>query len=303
MRALFILVAWLAFAPKASACDVCGCSIGGNYFGILPQFHKHFVGLRWSDQSSRSTHSLISAKKGIFDTEAQIRSVDIISRFYPWRRVQMLTLVPYHDFHRKEIGNETHNQGVGDCSILANFILLDSGDSLHQRWKHSVTVGGGVKLPTGRAGARDSEGKALHENLQTGSGSTDFMISATYTLRRGSWGLSSDVLGRLNTTNKNGYHFGNRVSGSTKVFYLKKIQEITLLPNAGVFSDCSDVSRDHQLYAQGTGGTIALATFGLDIYFGRFSAGYTHQIPVYQDLGGGKVQSKQRWLATLNYNF
>jgi hypothetical protein len=27
---------------------VCGCSLGGNYFGILPLYNKNFVGLRWS---------------------------------------------------------------------------------------------------------------------------------------------------------------------------------------------------------------------------------------------------------------
>jgi hypothetical protein len=303
MRTLFIIVALLAFAPAASACDVCGCSIGGNYFGILPQFHKHFVGLRWSAQSFQSAHSQSAAKRGEFDSEERFTTLDLMARFYPMRRVQMLVLAPYHDFRRLENGLLTHNAGIGDLSLLANYILLDSGDSLHQRWKHTLTVGGGVKLPTGHFGTKDSDGQILHENLQPGSGSTDFMLSATYTLRRAAWGISTDILGRLNTTNKSGYHFGNRISGAAKVFYVKTFRKVTLLPNVGVFVDRADASYEGNSKAIGTGGTLALSTMGLDVYVGRFSVGYTFQVPAYQDLGGGKVQSRNRWMATLNYNF
>jgi hypothetical protein len=41
---------------------------------------------------------------------------------------------------RVEKSVETHNRGLGDCSILVSIIVLNSGDSLHQRWKHSATA-------------------------------------------------------------------------------------------------------------------------------------------------------------------
>ncbi len=90
MRTLFLTVALLAFGSVASACDVCGCSIGGNYFGILPQFHRHFVGIRHSEQSFRSAHSLNAARSGNFDSDEDFRTVDVLGRFYPIRRLQML---------------------------------------------------------------------------------------------------------------------------------------------------------------------------------------------------------------------
>jgi len=303
MRSLLIVVMVLAIVPAASACDVCGCSIGGNYFGILPQFHKHFVGLRWSEQSFRSTHSLSSAENGIYDSEEHFQTIDLIGRFYPARRVQVLVLVPYHNFHRGETGVQTNSQGLGDVSLMGNHILINSGDSLRQRLRHTLTVGGGLKLPTGRFGSKNQEGELLHENLQPGSGSMDFMLSATYTLRRAYWGLSSDIIGRINTANKNGYHFGNRVSTSAKVFYVKNFSKVTLLPNLGLFTDLSDVSYNGNRYMQETGGTAVLSTIGLDAYFGKFSIGYTIQLPVFEDMAGGLVQNRFRSMATLNYNF
>ncbi len=218
----------------ASACDVCGCSIGGNYFGILPQFHKHFVGLRWSDQSFRSAHSLGAAREGLYDSEERFHTVDLIGRFYPLRRLQVLVLAPYHQFHRVDNGVATRNSGLGDISFMGSYILLDSGDSLNRRWKHTLTLGGGVKLPTGKSGQKDNEGQLLLENMQTGSGSTDFMLSAAYTLRHGNWGMATDLLGRLNTANQSGYVYGNRVSGSAKVFYLKNLRKMVLLPNGTI---------------------------------------------------------------------
>ncbi|MBC7775807.1 MAG: hypothetical protein H7246_10275 [Phycisphaerae bacterium] len=46
-----------------------------------------------------------------------------------------------------------------------------------------------------------------------------FLLSAAYTIRRGAWGFTADVLGRLNTTHHD-YHFGNRISSSVRAFFL-----------------------------------------------------------------------------------
>lgn len=303
MRSLFIAVALLAFTPVASACDACGCSIGGNYFGILPQFNRHFVGFRWSEQTFRSAHTRDAAQSGQFDSREHFRTVDVLGRFYPFRRLQMLVLAPYHDFHRTESGLRSHSQGFGDATLLGNYILINTGDSLSRKWQQTLTLGGGVKLPTGQHRLRNAEGELLHANLQPGSGSTDFMLSATYTLRNGTWGLASDVFGRLNTTNRHGYHFGNRISGSAKIFYWEKWGRISLLPNLGVFVDHAEPNTEDRFIAKETGGNIALATLGLDVYMGGFSVGFTFQQPFIQQLGGGTVQADARWMATANYIF
>jgi hypothetical protein len=304
MRTLFIAVALLACVPVASACDVCGCSVGGNYLGILPQFRRHFVGFRWSEQSFQSAHSQSAAEAGRYDSEESFRTMDLFGRFYPTRRIQLFAAVPYHDFRRWEKNALTHTQGIGDVSVMAGYILLDTGDSLRRKWRHSLTLNGGVKLPTGNYKMTDAEGEPLHPNLQPGSGTTDFLLSVMYTLRRGDWSFTADALGRLNTTNReNNYRFGNRVTGSVKAYYWIDAGRFTLLPNAGVFADAAQDNEGDSDFTEGTGGAIAYATFGLDTYFGHFSLGFNFQQPVWQNLGGGKVQSQGRWSATFNYIF
>jgi len=304
MRTLFIAVALLAIMPAASACDVCGCSIGGNYFGILPQFHRHFVGLRWAEQSFQSAHSRSAARAGRFDSEESFRTADLLGRFYLTRRVQMLAVVPYHSFRRVENAQAIETQGFGDVSVMAGYILLDTGDSIHRAWQHTLSVNGGVKLPTGSHKLTNAEGELLHPNLQPGSGTTDFMLSVMYTVRHGAWGFTADALGRLNTANRHtDYQFGNRLSGSAKFFYWKNLGRITLLPNAGVFMDAAQANDGDVDFTEGTGGGIALATGGLDVYMGHFSVGFTFQQPVWQNLGYGKVHNNSRWMATVNYIF
>jgi hypothetical protein len=303
MRTLLCTVALLTLALDAAACDVCGCSIGGNYFGILPQFNRHFVGLRLSEQSFQSAHSRTAALAGRYDSDERFRTVDVWGRFYPARRLQVMAMAPYHDFFRDENGKQTHSQGFGDASVLANYVALNTGDSLGRGWKHTLTLGGGVKLPTGQHRLRDTEGDLLHENLQPGSGSTDFLVTAVYMLRKGAWGFSSDWVGRINTPNRNDYHFGNRLSGSLRAFYWKEMRRSSLLPNAGVFMDTAAPNRSYGYDVEATGGTVVLATLGLDWYIGPVSVGLTYQRPVAEHLGGGQINAKDRWMTTVNYIF
>lgn len=303
MRTLLLAVGLLAMLPAASACDVCGCSIGGNYFGILPQFHRNFAGFRWAQQSFRSAHLPTDARHGRFDSEEHFQTADLLARFYPLNRLQILAIAPWHRFQRLEAGRETRSQGIGDVSVVGNVILLNTGDSLSRRWRHTLTVGGGVELPTGAHALKNAEGELFHANMQPGSGTTDFIFLASYTLRREVWGCTADFMGRLNTKNRNDYQFGNRLNGAFKVFYWKTFQSATFLPNIGVFSDYSAQNWNGSHYESGTGGAMALATFGLDVFIRRVSLGLNFLTPFYQDLGEGSIRANTRWTATANFIF
>lgn len=81
---IFLLVFW-AFAADVFACDVCGCSVGGPYFGILPQYHRNVVGLRWYDSRIDSEHPFVHQGESGF-TSDRFRSLE--RRVNPLPRVQ-----------------------------------------------------------------------------------------------------------------------------------------------------------------------------------------------------------------------
>jgi hypothetical protein len=301
MRTLFFALAFLVLLPGASACDVCGCSIGGNYFGILPQFHRHFMGMRWSSETSYTSLSADALRQKQYHSVEEFTSADMIIRFYPVRRWQLLVLAPYRWNHQTEYRISTRVHGLGDVSLLANYVLLNTGDSLHRSWRQTLSLGGGLKLPTGRNNLTAADGGPLHPNIQPGTGSTDFLLSAAYTLRRGAWGASTDLLARWNTANSHNYHFGNRLSGSAKLFYWSNLRHVTVLPNAGVFLDAAEANRDDDELLTGSNGITTLATLGLDVYTGHFSAGVNYQPPIWQSRK--TVRTNARWIFTLNYIF
>ena len=47
---------FISFSSSLNACDVCGCAVSGHQFGILPQFQKHFAGIRYGYRSFKSVH-------------------------------------------------------------------------------------------------------------------------------------------------------------------------------------------------------------------------------------------------------
>lgn len=306
MRTLLAVALLVGYTSVASACDVCGCSISGNYFGILPQFNRHFVGFRWSDRAFQTAHTPSALKRGEFHSQEQYHTLDALLRFYPHRRVQLLALVPYQFIQRNEGGIVTNVKGLGDMSLMANYLVINSGDSLQRKWRHTLAAGLGVKLPTGKYRHGGTGTEAINANLQAGSGSTDVTLGMQYTLRRGSLGLATDVFYRINTANKQGYQFGNRLNGSFKFFYWKNIGRGTfaMLPNAGVFAETAAVDHQDGIEMFGTNGNLTLGLIGLDVYIGgRVSTGVTFQKPLHQYLGEGSIQAGNRWMFTLNYIF
>lgn len=301
MRTLFLAVALLTCTSVVVACDICGCSIGGNYFGILPQFNRNFVGLRWSSRSFRSLpeYNLAGQLTGASRLDGQ--TLDLMVRFYPLHRVQVLALMPYHFFeHTDEIAT-SHVSGLGDATLLLNYILLNNSEGT---WRHTVLVGGGIKLPTGANNLALQSSGAIINSVQPGTGSTDFIASAAWTARHGAWGVATDAFYRWNTTNANGLRFGNRLNGSAKFFYWKNVfQHLQILPNAGLFAETASYDVQNNYRQNNTGGSMVLGLLGLDVHLQHFSAGITSQTPLTQSLNGGLARAGQRWLFTLNYIF
>ncbi|TXI71256.1 MAG: hypothetical protein E6Q41_00520, partial [Cyclobacteriaceae bacterium] len=82
MKKVFFISLVLLAAHVTMACDVCGCSLGGSYFGILPQFNKNFVGLRWSQARF---HAYMNHQSGYLSEETSndtYRKLELWGRYY-----------------------------------------------------------------------------------------------------------------------------------------------------------------------------------------------------------------------------
>lgn len=305
-KILLFVAALLALNFSSQACDK-GCTLGGSYFGILPQFHKNFAGLRYSTRSYTitSTHTHLHEGMPMTHTdmiEEQYSTVEAWGRFVPVKNVQVLAFVPYAFNQQSTTRGKTNYSGLGDITLLANYSLLNTGDSLRHTVKHTLQLGGGVKLTTGSHKVSPSD-EAGTETLLPGTGSTDYLLNGIYTVRLGKMGLSNDITYRLNTANSQGYKFGNRLSASSNLFYWYNVEGITLLPSAGVYYEHAKADAFGDNHAVQQGGDSYFTNLGLNLYIRNVALGGTVQLPVSSTDSHHVTKGNARTIVNLTYLF
>lgn len=302
-KILTIALLSFAFVPHARSCDVCGCSLGGNYFGILPLYNKNFVGLRWSQARF---HSYIAPTQylGAEFSDDTYSKVELWGRYYVTRRIQLYAFIPYVYNDMNGTDQKVFASGLGDISIMANYVLINTGEEKRD-FKHTLIAGGGVKFPTGKFDLFD-QGKIINRNFQMGTGSIDFNINAVYTIRYKKAGLNMETGYKINTRNSDDYLFGNQYRASAQLFFWQKIGPVSILPHAGATYEQANMHKDGDIIQTNTGGNAWLGTGGLDIYAGRFTFGVNYQKPVSQHYNSddtADITGKARWTASLTFNF
>lgn len=288
---IFTLVLW---PLVSSACDICGCSNGGAYFGIMPQVGRPFVGVRYR-LSSYDSH----LNSQYLRTKETFRATEVWARFYPARRLQVMAFAPYYVNQQEEVssGAIRRLQGIGDVTALANYNIFNTfWDSTRvHRVNHSLLLGAGAKLPTGRFRYDQTDlSEVNNPNFQLGTGSIDALLSALYSMRAGSWGWNTDLTYKLNTTNAQQYRFGNRLTANSLVFYAKELSSVTLMPNAGVYAEVAAQDHRNGVVNTQTGGYVTMANLGMELYTKRFSVGATYQHPMAQQLADGELKARSR---------
>lgn len=303
MKKLIATAGLLACVYTAIACDVCGCAAsGGGAMGIMPRFNRHFVGVRYSQSAFTSQHLTLFENEIPQHSNEQFNTLQVWGRCVPHPRVQLFALMPYHFFSREEENKTTTSQGWGDATLLANYVVINSADSMGKKFKHALQLGAGVKLPTGSYN-RTNNGTLLLANMQMGTGTVDIPFNAMYTLRYKKAGLNTELNYTLNTTNVSRYHFGDRTGVTVRFFYWKNIRNTTFLPQVGINYEhmAKDVSYGEvQKY---TGGKRYDIVAGLDTYFKSFSIGVTLKQPISYHLGSGQITPKINLTTSIIYLF
>lgn len=197
-RILFIAFFIAAVSGTASACDVCGCSVGGNYFGILPQFQQNFVGVRYQQRSFSSEHLTLFPGEEPLRTQEAFHTTEIWGRYVPHPKVHLFAFVPYNFFTKDEENIHSVVSGIGDVSLMAHYIVLNNGNESKRKWKQALQIGIGIKMPTGKSNHIQSHSGLLIPSLQAGTGAFDLPFSAIYTIRNGKWGANAEANYRLN---------------------------------------------------------------------------------------------------------
>lgn len=287
----------------AKACDICGCSLGGNYFGILPLYNKNFIGLRWSPAKFHF-YILPSQYLAAQQSNDTYTKMELWGRYYVTKRLQPFAFIPYAYNNMNGTDQIVSASGQGDINIMANYLVFNTDESKSD-FKHTLIAGGGVKLPTGKFKLED-KGKIINRNFQMGTGSLDFNLNAEYTLRYKKTGINLESGYKINTRNSHDYLFGNQYHGSAQLFFWQSVGMFSFLPHAGVNFEQAATHKEGNIIQTNTGGNAWLGSAGLDIYLSRFTVGLNVQQPIVQHYNSDvtvDITSKNRLTFSLTYNF
>ncbi|MFN3850776.1 MAG: hypothetical protein ACK4NY_15190 [Spirosomataceae bacterium] len=290
---VFILI---ITAIQSHACDMCGCANSGSFFGILPQSHLRFVGVRYR---TRDFDSHLNSQ--ILKTKEHFQTTELWGRFYPFKKTQLLVFLPYNFNKQTTLSGRTAKlEGLGDASMIMHYNVFNTfWDSTVHHINQNFLIGGGIKLPTGRYKFEETGEEGANANFQLGTGSVDFVLNAIYTLRYHNWGLNFDASHKINTANSSRYRFANRTNGSLTAFYTAKLGDLTVMPNLGTMVEYSKKDTKNGIENDFTGGWVMMANAGIELYYKRFSTGLTFQKPIVQNLVNRESKINQQ--ASVNF--
>jgi len=303
MKRLLILLLFLISYGQTDACDVCGCKLGGLYFGVLPQFEGHYLGLRYSHAVFNA--SILYNSDYVDDefSEDTYQRMELMGKYAISSRWQVNVIIPYMMNQMNGSHQDVNSSGPGDPMVLAYYKVLNTGNSLGV--EHALLAGGGIKLPFGDYNKTDN-GEIINRNFQLGSGSLDYITSLNYTIRLNAVGLNVESSYKINTANDDDYRFGNQLNVSSYLFYWIDKSSFSLLPFAGAFYEQAERHKDGKVEALNSGGNALFATAGLQFYKGAFSFNTQYQIPVTQSYNSeniASIEAGNRLTLGVVYNF
>lgn len=217
------------------------------------------------------------------------------------KRWQLLAFIPYNIVYQNSDEGITRHNGFGDASLLINYKLLNkvSINKSQQLW-----IGGGIKLPTGSFSIDQTDPDlASIANSQVGSGSTDFLLNANYSLKISQWGISTNASYKINSTNKDDYKFGNVFSANSFFFYTLPAGKTVLMPNAGLLYEHAAVNNLQNEKIGLTGGNLLTAAAGAELSFNKVNIGLNLQAPLAQNFAEGQTKTKLKGMMHVTFAF
>lgn len=307
MRKLIIGTLLMLFTISASkACDICGCGVGSYYLGILPEYNKRFIGLRYQHKMLQ-THLGPMGERTPLTADETYQSAELWGGWNIGTRYRILAFVPYNFNERKSQDDAGNKNGLGDIALMGYYKFFDHTGNLGDRLLvQSLWIGAGLKLPTGKY--EPSERLAIQEspnNFQLGTESTDFTLNAAYDVRWNDLGLNANVNYKMNTKNKYDYRYGNKFTSNVLVYHKFRVAKtFTVAPNIGVLYETAAKDVESKKYDVAVSGGYSLsAVAGLEVSMKGLSFGANYQNVRSQDLAGGRAKAGDRVMVHMSLPF
>lgn len=293
---LVMMTLLIITTTKGLSCDVCGCAVGSQQFGILPQFQKHFFGLKYGYRSFKSIHPPLFANEKELASFEKFHTTELFGRFVLSEKLHVFGFIPFQFISKEEERVKVNHDGMGDISIMAMYAVINQ-KKVDNKFTHHLQIGGGIKLPTGNSHFLTSDDKWI-PGIQTGTGTIDYLAAINYFIRSGNWGSVLESSSRINTINTNyDFKYGHRFMNSAKLFYVFANQSFSVMPSGGVSVESWTSDFHEGSNVELSGGHSVLLNAGLDYFGSRFTVGLSASPVIYQNIAKGNLISGARYSA------
>ncbi|MEP7375235.1 MAG: hypothetical protein ABI675_17680 [Chitinophagaceae bacterium] len=304
MKRFFITILLFVLFLSSRACDICGCGVGNFNPYLFPHLSKNFINFSYQYRYYK-THFVENGEE--MNNRERYNTFSLTGQYSPFKNLQLMTVVPFQVNRQSGPEGDKSLSRLGDIVFLANYKLLDKitgkeKDMLRQ----TLLAGAGIKLATG--GYHFDESNETHvgnSNFQAGTGSTDYLLNAYYSVRYRKIAVSTGVTYKMNTENKLGYRFGNRLLNVTQVKYIKDIKNFSIVPSIGIsFEKMQEDKQDGiKVDRSRTGGYNTQLLLGADFNTAKWALGVNYSASVKQNLAAGQIDARPGLNIHLSYSF
>jgi len=276
---------------SVNACDICGCGVGNYNPYLFPHLSKSFISLSYMHRYYR-THS----ETGINGNE-YYNSFLLTAQFSIGKKFQVMAMLPFQ-VNQLVNDHETQNRaGAGDMSFLINYRLFDK---MSTGKRQTIMIGAGLKVPSGKYTTAKTE-EIDDQNFQLGTGSLDYIVSASYRISLAKWAFSAATSYKYNTQNKDDFRFGDVLTSGATAVYRIDGNKISVAPYAQLISEIQMKDAAAHVIQEHSGGHAFYTGAGIDVNTRKAAIGINYQLPVSQHMAEGQINVRPRISAHISF--
>ncbi len=300
---LLLIFLLLNHIPEASACDICGCGVGNAYIGVLPEFKKHMIGIRYRSNAI-ITNLGVGGSSTYLTNKENYQTAEVWGGIKFTDKLRLIYSIPYNWNSRTNNNITNSKDGIGDIynTIFYSVLNRKKTNEKKQIIVQSLWIGAGVKLPTGEYNSTDKNTTTSNNLFQLGTGSTDFIISTMYDFRIQDFGININGNYKMNNSNKYNYKYGNKTSISSQLYYKLKIgKTLSVAPNTGILYEYSEKDIDNKEVLNISGGNLLMNSLGIETSYKRMAIGFNWQTPISQNIASAVIRANDKIMVHLSF--
>ena len=308
-RAILVILCWLLTLPSVSLAQTC-CSAGApitSTFDIRGSLNRAIsFGIEYE---YNAVNWLVEHDNRLDNDPRRRHGSSVLARvnLSMGNRWAFGAYLPYITQVRSTFSSEQKASGIGDLTLLTQYTRpLRSG---------SLKWGVGIKMPTGNHFITDEIGVILSPDMQSGSGTFDFIGRVALTREHlivSNLYNQTDITFRYNSENRhfgdrnrmNGrrFKFGNELLISTVFSYLVIFDHWFLVPDFGVQFRHASPNQEQGLQAPNSGGDWFRLLLGVRwTADDRFVIRPFAEIPAWQRLEGTQITTNLKLGLQMQY--